>query len=252
MSQILFTTNEEVDLWRYSLVLLARNIPHKVVRQGQQYCILVPDEFLDQALYEIEAYHRENQRPRKDKVKKLNCEGVFWSFFLLTALLMLTFEPTWQEKLFAFGAGDTSLVKQGEWWRGLTALFLHKDPAHLLGNMFFGALFMCFLRARLSFCEAWGLTLASGALGNLLNLYLRPGPHASIGFSTAVFGEIGLLAALGGTNLRKEGLLSAGFILAFLGLLGAGKGVDLGAHLFGALFGFLLGKLTRRFKSSNE
>ena len=252
MYQVLLATNEEKELWCHSLVLLARNIPHKVVRQGQYYCILVPDEFLTQAFYEIEAYRKENKRPRQKKPQDLSCEGVFWSFFLLTAFLMLTFDLSWHSKLFISGAGNSSLLKQGEWWRAITALFLHKDPAHLLGNMFFGALFMCFLRARLSLWEAWGLTLASGVLGNLLNLYLRPGPHLSIGFSTAVFGEIGLLASLGGSNLRKEGLLSAGFILAFLGLLGTGEDVDLGAHLFGALSGFLLGKLTRRFKSSNE
>ncbi len=234
--------------WRYSLVLLARDIPHQVIFKDGHLEILVPEEFLAKAREELLAYEEENHA-KPPKIESPPWEGVFWSFFLLTALLSFTFAPAWHSRLLSLGAGDSALIKQGQWWRVFTALFLHQDPAHLLGNMFFGALFMYFLRARLGLLEAWVYTLLSGGLGNFLNFYLRSEPHLAIGFSTAVFGELGLLAALSPTLDRKKGfLLSTGFLLAFLSFLGVSKGADLGAHLFGALVGFVLGLLVRQIK----
>jgi len=91
-----------------------------------------------------------------------------------------------------------------------------------------------------------------GALGNLVNAGLQSPTHSSVGASTAVFGAVGILAALSmvryGRNLRRRWMLpvaAALALLALLALLGTeGKNSDLGAHLFGFIYGGCLGLIT--------
>ncbi len=84
-------------------------------------------------------------------------------------------------------------------WRAVTALTLHADGTHVLGNAISGTVFASAVHRRLGAGGSALAILASGILGNLGNaLWHRsigdPG-HGSIGASTAVFGAIGLLAA---------------------------------------------------------
>ena len=70
--------------------------------------------------------------------------------------------------------------------------------------------------------------------------------HRSVGASTAVFGAVGILAALSLVRhrhyLQRRWLLPVAAALALLALLGTeGKNTDLGAHLFGFVSGIVLG-----------
>jgi membrane associated rhomboid family serine protease len=96
---------------------------------------------------------------------------------------------------------------------------------------------------------AWSLLLGAGFLGNLVNAYLQPSNHSSVGASTAVFGAVGILAAINlvrnSHKLRKRWILPVAAALALLALLGTeGKNTDLGAHLFGFIYGGCLGLIT--------
>src|SRR5205807_470512 len=91
------------------------------------------------------------------------------------------------------------------------------------------------------------LVLLAGAGGNALTAVAHGGDHISVGGSTAVFGTIGILAALrvvprgrAGPGATKSWVVVAAS-LALLTLLGTGPEADLLAHLFGLLVGFGLG-----------
>jgi membrane associated rhomboid family serine protease len=90
--------------------------------------------------------------------------------------------------------------------------------------------------------------LASGLLGNLLNAWLQHPDHRAVGASTAIFGAVGLLAAISmaryrhNLRARRRWTLPVAAALGLLAMLGVGgENTDLGAHLFGFLFGLPLG-----------
>jgi membrane associated rhomboid family serine protease len=146
----------------------------------------------------------------------------------------------------SLGAADSAAILSGEWWRLITALTLHADWLHLLSNLAFGGVFVVFLCRGIGSGPAWALILSSGALGNLANAFLQLPDHRSVGASTAVFGTVGVLASISvfryRDGWRKRWPLPIAAAMALLALLGTeGENTDLGAHLFGFVFGILLG-----------
>ena len=154
------------------------------------------------------------------------------------------------------GSLDVFRVKTfGEWYRCVTALTLHADSQHLFGNVLFGAPFLILLCRRVGLGLGLFLILLAGSFGNALNAWYRPAGHISLGFSTALFGTVGVLSgfmALQGWGSRTQSdtgklswrrgilLLAAGTgILAMLGT--EGDKTDYAAHLFGLLSGFIVG-----------
>ena len=90
---------------------------------------------------------------------------------------------------------DAGRVRDGEWWRTLTAMTLHVDAEHLIGNLLFGAAFGLIAGHLLGNGLAWCSIVAAGALGNVVDALLHPAAHTAIGASTAVFATLGLWAA---------------------------------------------------------
>ncbi|HZL98953.1 MAG TPA: rhomboid family intramembrane serine protease, partial [Planctomycetota bacterium] len=146
------------------------------------------------------------------------------------------------------GEAQAAAIRAGELWRALTALGLHADLAHLAGNVLFGALFVG------AICQSAGigagllLTLLSGALGNLAAAFLREGTGTSVGASTAVFGALGLLAALQWRRRRRRRasalrrwtpIVAAALLLGYLGASGAR--VDVLGHVTGFVCGLAVG-----------
>jgi membrane associated rhomboid family serine protease len=95
---------------------------------------------------------------------------------------------------------------------------------------------------------AWATVLAAASAANLLNAFVQPASHSSVGASTAVFATLGLLAAYSWRRRRDRGdrwayrwaPLVAGVIL--LGFTGAGgERTDVLAHLTGFAMGALAG-----------
>ena len=147
------------------------------------------------------------------------------------------------------GNAHAGKILTGDWWRTLTALTLHADWLHLFGNLVLGGLFLQRLCQYLGAGLGWTLVLASGALGNLCNALLQSADHRAVGASTAVFGAVGILAAIGVLRKRQSlgprWTLPVAAALALLALLGsAGERTDIGAHLFGFGCGFVLGLAT--------
>lgn len=168
---------------------------------------------------------------------------------LLLGFFAVTGPRTDASPWFSAGASDAERVLAGEWWRAVTALTLHGDGAHVLGNIGIGTLVVgAVMRSE---GIGWGaaLVLASGTTGNLLNAWAHQTLHRSVGFSTAVFGAIGLLGGLAYVQGRRSvrsprpAWTALAGSVALLALLGTSEKstVDLLAHLFGALAGVTLG-----------
>ena len=173
-----------------------------------------------------------------------------WALALVAVFL-------WQQRDAALTerALNSSLAvwRGGEWWRPFTALFLHADGEHLLGNVLIGGAFCLAAAATFGAWRGWTLILASGALGNALNGWLHlPESFRSLGASTATFGALGLvvggavgrLARGGSTDRWRRVIVPAGVGLALLGFFGiGGPDTDVLGHLCGCGCGAVLGFL---------
>lgn len=161
------------------------------------------------------------------------------------------------------GSAEAARILSGEWWRVFTALTLHGDGAHVMGNALIGGVFVWLVSRRLGAGLGWLLVILGGGVGNLLNSMALAAPHNSIGFSTASFAAAGVLAAIapfgvgGGVHglgsgslgrrlfaFLRSALVPVAAGLGLLAMLGAGEDTDLGGHLFGFMSGFGLGLMT--------
>lgn len=240
----------------YALVLEAVGIPHRIVALSGEWAVVVQNADVERARAEIAAYHQENRGGVfvADAAHPLAAAwtGVFCfvSLLLLVAVLLQWFDGRW----FEAGRTQAALIRRGEWWRTVTALTLHTDVGHLFGNCAIGGLFGLFAGQMFGPGVAWLSILLSGAAGNLLNAWLRPSQHTSVGASTAVFGALGLMAAhawlirspaRSSALARYAPIISAVVLLSFLGT--GGVRTDVFAHVAGLAMGLVVGVLLATF-----
>jgi len=244
------------DLRELSLVLSAVGIAHRIEPAGQGWQLLVPPEQYAAARLEYERYLLENavvpERPPRLVTLDSGWAGVFGFWLVLWCLPWLEgtfFELPWR----AAGAMDAAEVRQGEWWRTVTALTLHGDFAHLIANSGFGALFGLFVGRFLGSGFGWLLVLLAGALGNGVNALLQPEGFRSLGASTATFAALALttyvwrLGYFRGGGWRRS-LAPVGGGLALLALTGTGgENTDVVAHFTGFAAGAALGAAAAPF-----
>ena len=173
--------------------------------------------------------------------------------------VLLVFHILAQYRAFALdwlqaGKAHAQLIREGEWWRTITALTLHADGSHLLNNLVFGALFGILLGHELGMGMAWLSILLAGAVGNGLNAWWHAPDHISIGASTAIFSALGLLMALQWQRydplrqhrLRRWAPTVIGAVL--LGYLGtSGARTDVLAHVTGMGSGAVFGLVFNLF-----
>jgi membrane associated rhomboid family serine protease len=254
-------STKQTRLW--ALTLEARDIPCRVEADGNGWQILVPPEAFTPALEELRLFEEKNYNwppplppaaPEADNLLiTLSVLFLIAIFHNLTQLDLVFFNLTsadWINR----GNADAGAIMAGQWWRAVTALTLHADGLHLLGNLTIGGFFIVFLCRTLGSGLSWSLLLASGFFGNLLNAWVQSPRHHSVGASTTVFGAVGLLAAINlldqRQNLRHRWYLPLAAALALLALLGSeGENTDLGAHLFGFAVGIGLGLATGALRS---
>jgi membrane associated rhomboid family serine protease len=148
----------------------------------------------------------------------------------------------------AAGSNLGPLTTHGEWWRLVTALFVHFGIIHLLFNIWALAAFGALSERLLGIISFIFIYFVSGIAANLSSITLRPSIDTA-GASGAIFGILGALLAVYWRNkrtlpftvVRSEG--TAVFMFASFALLGGFlyTGVDNAAHVGGLLTGLLLG-----------
>jgi rhomboid protease GluP len=149
----------------------------------------------------------------------------------------------------AWGANFGPATQDGEWWRLVTAMFLHFGVLHLGLNMWAlwdGGQWVERMYGPLRFAVIYGL---AGLLGNLLSLVTHGGQAVSGGASGAIFGVYGALLTYLWRERRR--LRPTEFRWLFWGAVGFSlltivfglliTGIDNAAHIGGLSTGLLLG-----------
>lgn len=149
--------------------------------------------------------------------------------------------------------------ERGEYWRFLTAAFMHFGFGHLLSNM---VLLVCagpILERALGPLKYLLLYLSAGIGGNALSCMRRlisGRDVVSAGASGAIFGIIGALLWIVIKNKGRYKTLNSGglvFLIAVNLIYGFSTvGVDNGGHIGGLVTGFLLGLMLYSEKIENS
>lgn len=240
-----------------TLVLDALGIRCGLQRVGMTSSVIVAAADADAARTALASYVDENRAwpPEADQVDVV---ATGWRSCVAYVVVLVTFHYLATRSIGglpwrAEGMTRSLLITDaGEWWRAATALCLHADIEHLVGNALFGSLFGLFACQLYGAGWAWLATFVTGFLGNLTNAFVRGPGHASLGASTAVFGALGIVVAAewmrrdGRTRpLRRWGppILGAG-LLAYLGT--EGERTDVMAHVLGFAWGIVIGRVMAR------
>jgi membrane associated rhomboid family serine protease len=163
----------------------------------------------------------------------------------LYLLMSVTIFPnTW---FFENLSGVNLYIMEGEYWRLITPTFIHSGFSHMLFNSFSLVLFGPALERMLGSIRFLIVYLLSGFIANVATLMLEPLSYTHVGSSGAIFGLFGYYLAI--IMFRKHMLSKqnsqiiltlcvVSLIMTFLQ-----PNINIIAHLFGLLGGFLLGAI---------
>ena len=240
----------------HGLVVLAMGSSYCLAATAEGFRLLVEPSQVEATREQLAKYDRESVGwpPRAADPNPMLSHlalgtPVIWALAVATVFWAQT---EWPGRLERWGELEPqALFVVGEWWRPLTALFLHADAGHLVANTLSGLGVFAAVLATMGRARGWLLIGASSVLGNLAAAGAHAaGEYRSIGASTAVFAALGLLT---GRAIRRaldvahphrwRGMfvpLATG--LTVLALYGAGGiEIDVLAHTTGFLAGLGLG-----------
>ena len=233
----------------WALVLASAGIAHRLEPIGQGWTLSVPEGEVPRARETLDAFDAEE--PAHARAAAAADRPVPWFLGIVVGALLLagfavTGTPVAGSRWFERGAVIAGLMR-AEPWRAVTALTLHLDVAHVVGNAVATAVLLPALGARLGAGVALLLTLLAGATGNVFAAMAHAPGHAAVGASTATFAALGMLGALrlcsgaAGEHRRWKLWMAPAASLLLLVLLGAGRGADVLAHVMGFASGAAVG-----------
>lgn len=239
-----------------SLTLSAAGISHRIqVISDHHFEIFVSVSDLQEATDELQQYEEENRHWPPTQTYD-SYAPIFRAMApIVVALLIYIYglSGDWNKDSiwFAMGAGDSAaILSSHQYYRLITALTLHADAVHLLGNCVLGSFLLHFLLLAMGNGIGLFSVLVSATIANFINVLVHGPGHHFVGFSTAVFVVIGMLCTIRFAGNTRQSMfpflmpVMAGF--ALLALLGSsGERTDLGAHLFGLLCGLITGNIVR-------
>lgn len=248
-----------IDEW--ATVLAAAGIPHRLRSRLDGWALIVAARDADEARETLDAYDSEN-RPETTRPHRASAEPVRGAAgvgiavgLVLIGFFAVTGPRATRSAWFERGGANAERIVAGEWWRTVTALTLHADAPHVVGNAAASAVLVGAVSYHCGPGLGLWLVLLAGIGGNALTAIAHGAHYDSVGASTALFGAIGILAALqiiarGRFPVARKRWTVVAASLALLALLGASPDADLLAHLFGLLVGGglgLIGALLRRW-----
>jgi len=248
-----------------ALVLHSLSIPYQMVSDESRAMLLVPAALLEKAKYELWQYQQENNastQPQRSPlpVAQNGVPGVIIYVLVVCLVAWLAGMSAFSSDWLAAGRVDGVLIRDGQWWRAITALTLHSGLRHLLGNLAFGVFFGLLAGRLLGSGVTWLAVVLCGGAANILNTLLLESTHRSVGASTAVFATLGLIAGFVWRSklmAQDRWAYRLGPVIGGMALLAySGTGdanTDIGAHLTGFVCGFgggmLLSRVSHRIAS---
>ncbi len=236
----------------WSLVLASQSIEVEIAHHPDHnlFTLVVDEKDQARARGVIELYRKENQgrtwlHEFSSEPFGFDPQGVWWCLLMVVCFVL----QTDSRAIEAAGIMDSARVTQGEWWRLVTATFLHQDLGHLGSNLTFGFMFLGLAIPRYGGGVCAIVAILAGACGNYLGLSLRSVDYKGLGASGSVMGLLGLLAMQtwpGWVRQRewlRAGLSSLGGGAALLMLIGLDPRSDMLAHLGGFVAGCVAGSV---------
>ena len=212
---------------------------------------------------ELDAYGREvalaaEVPPVRAEWARHSSGWVFCGIWILAMVAVFYWQDQDASLVGRAASSSVGLIGRGEWWRPFTALFLHADVGHLVGNLSSGVIFATLVARLVGPLRGWAMILACGTLGNVITSRVTyPEPFVSLGASTAVFAALGILSGLGIVETLRDrarlpwARIAAPFLagIVLLGWLGGGNDphTDVLGHVFGFSSGLLAGMAAGAF-----
>lgn len=251
---------------------LAGNRPRKADRLSRE--INGPSSETDGSSPEVDGPSSETNRPTPEKTNEFSDT---WKAFaprqgflstpviiylnvavfivmVIAGLGFLDFTPT---DLAAWGGNYGPYTSNSQWWRLVTATFLHGGFAHLTFNMY-GLLFVGLLlepilgRNRFAVCY-----LVTGILASFASFKIHPA-SVSVGASGAIFGMYGiflvfLVTGVCPPGMKKAFLASTVIFIGYNLVAGLAGNADNAAHIGGLATGAIIGlALSGKLKIEKE
>ena len=168
--RVVFESSNRRSLADRALVLAAAKIPHQVIDDAATAALVVPAEYSTLAAKELQLYDDENPPIRPKPQRRVRYQdpvpGVIGYFLVVCAVAWLAGYGFFGHDWFDAGRVDGTLIRNGEWWRTITALTLHSGARHLVGNLVFGVFFGLFAGRLLGSGVAWLAIVVAAAVGN--------------------------------------------------------------------------------------
>jgi membrane associated rhomboid family serine protease len=142
-------------------------------------------------------------------------------------------------QLFSDWALQGLAVSDGEWWRLVTAMFLHGSVLHLMFNMLALYWLGTIIEQALGTPRFLLVYFVSGLAGSAGALWLSSALAVTVGASGAIFGMIGALLIL--EYLSTGSLMGQAMVLILINmaLTFAVPGISIGGHLGGLMGGIV-------------
>ncbi len=188
---------------------------------------------------------------REPVIKKEKPSPVVYGLVAVNIVIFILSAYVFPETVNA-GMMDYDLVKDGQLYRLITAMFLHGGVDHILGNMLSLFVMGTLVEREAGSVKFTVIYMLSGIMGNLTSfLYemISGVRYTSVGASGAIYGIMGAVVLL--ALKRRSGLNVTGrrlFIAVAYCIYSsfAMPGIDYAAHIGGLVSGFLMSTLLLR------
>lgn len=246
-------SQKRIEEW--ALVLSASSIPYIIEEKDNRWILYVDNSNFGRAERTLHDYDLENEEWVNEVSEKPTKRRTFSGLIIGLLLVGIYFAmrgKLWEREILGMGSASAELILNGQWWRSVTALFLHADLVHVLSNALACWVFCSSVVQLYGYGLGWFLILFSGAGGNLITAYIYQIDHVSLGASTAIFGAVGLLGTWRFVSkrrysiFRKRAWIYIAGVVALLAFFGAGQRTDIAAHLAGGALGCLLGYIVNK------
>jgi rhomboid protease GluP len=231
----------------WSLALASQGIACVIhpPEESRGWALEVEGRDVPQALQTLKLYLVENRRKPSALTPAVGEFLFHWGVLLWCLLLVMVYWAVEApgSNLKTAGVFDTEATARGDYWRPVTATFLHHDADHLAANLTTGFLLIGLAMGRFRVGPALLGALLAGTGANLFAWAARGRDYIGLGASGVVMAALGMLAfslfadaRAGRISMGSVRRALIGGVLLFI-LLGASPQSDVLAHAGGFILG---------------
>jgi membrane associated rhomboid family serine protease len=246
---LLIPTRSEKQAMDWSLALASQQIACAIraLPSAAGWALEVDPRDAGPALRTLRAYLRENRDWNRALGFSPGSEAFPFQWTVLLWCFLMAIVHSAAEapgsQLPLTGRFETARFVAGEWWRPITATFLHGNLDHLVANLTSGFIVLGLALGRFKVGPALLLSLLAGSAANLVAWLLRARDYIGLGASGVVMAGLGMLAVSLVAEARGGRVPAPVAIRGVLGgtalfiLLGTAPQSDVLAHAAGFVMG---------------